>query len=77
MVVATLALVPVSIAPTLLGIMGFWYLGAALVTSLGFLAVAVVTARDLSEASARRLFLASLIYHPVLLGFMLFDAVPR
>lgn len=75
MVAATLVLVPVSIAPTFLGITGPWYLGGALVASLGLLAVAVAASRDMSEAAARRLFLASLIYHPVLLGFMLFDTV--
>ncbi len=75
MVAATLALVPVSLAPTLLGITGVWYLGAALVASLALFGVSLRTARDLSEASARKLFLASLVYHPVLLGFMLFDAV--
>jgi len=75
MVTATLALVPVSVAPTLLGITGRWYFGGALLASLGLLAVAVVTARDMSEAGARKLFLASLVYHPVLLAFMLFDTV--
>jgi protoheme IX farnesyltransferase len=75
MIAATLALVPVSVAPTLLGITGRWYFGGALVASLGLLAVAVVTARDMSEAGARKLFLASLVYHPVLLAFMLFDTV--
>ncbi len=75
MVMATLALVPVSVAPTFLGITGPWYFGGALVASLGFLAVAVAASREMSEAAARRLFLASLVYHPVLLGFMLFDTV--
>jgi protoheme IX farnesyltransferase len=75
MIAATLLLLPVSVAPTLLGITGRWYFGGALVASLGFFAVAVATARDMSEASARKLFLASLVYHPVLLAFMLFDTV--
>lgn len=76
MVAATLLLVPVSIAPTLLGITGPWYFGGALVASLGLLTVAVAASRDMSEGAARRLFLASLVYHPVLLGFMLFDTLP-
>jgi protoheme IX farnesyltransferase len=75
MVAATLALLPASLAPTLLGLTGRWYLGGALVASLGLLAVAVATARDMSEESARKLFLASLVYHPVLLAFMFFDTV--
>jgi protoheme IX farnesyltransferase len=75
MIAATLVLVPVSVSPTLLGLTGSWYLGAALAASLGLFGVAVRTARDMSEAAARKLFLASLVYHPVLLGFMLFDTV--
>jgi protoheme IX farnesyltransferase len=75
MIAATLALLPVSLTPTLVGITGRWYLGGALVASLGLLAVAVATARDMSEQSARTLFLASLVYHPVLLAFMLFDVL--
>lgn len=75
MIAATLILVPVSVTPTLLGITGSWYFAAALTASLGLCAVAIRTARDMSEGAARKLFLASLVYHPVLLGFMLFDAV--
>jgi len=75
MVVATAVLVPVSAMPTWLGYTGRWYLMGALLASVGFLAVAVAAARHLSDASARRLFFASLVYHPVLLGLMLFDAI--
>ncbi len=77
MIAAALVLLPVSLSPTLLGLTGYWYLGAALAASLGLVGVAIRTARDMSEAAARKLFLASLVYHPVLLGFMLFDTVPR
>jgi protoheme IX farnesyltransferase len=75
MVAATLALVPVSLTPTLLGLTGRWYFGGALVASLAFVAVAIGTARDMSEAAARKLFLASLLYHPVLLALMALDTV--
>jgi len=77
MIAATVILLPVALSPTLLGLTGPWYLGAALVASSGLVLMAVRTARDMSEAAARKLFLASLVYHPVLLGFMLFDTVPR
>lgn len=73
MVAATALLVPVSVLPTLIGLTGMWYLGGAVVASLAFFAVAVAVARDLTEVRARTLFLTSLLYHPVLLGFMLFD----
>jgi protoheme IX farnesyltransferase len=75
MVIATLVLVPVSVAPTLLGLTGRWYFGGALLASLALVAVAVGTAREMSEAAARKLFLASLLYHPVLLALMVFDTV--
>jgi protoheme IX farnesyltransferase len=75
MMAATLALVPVSLTPTLLGLTGRWYLGGALVASLAFVVVAIGTARDMSEVAARKLFLASLLYHPVLLALMALDTV--
>jgi len=73
MVAATLVLLPASIAPTLLGYTGTWYLGGALAASAAFTWIAAGTARDLTDESARRLFLASLVYHPVLLGLMVVD----
>lgn len=75
MVMATSALVPVSLVPTVLGYTGPWYFGGALLASLAFLWVSVGAARHLTDASARRVFLSSLLYHPVLLGLMLFDTV--
>jgi protoheme IX farnesyltransferase len=77
MTVATALLVPTASTPFLLGYAGPWYLGGALLASLGFLAASVATARDLTEASARRLFLTSLLYHPVLLGLMMMDTLRR
>jgi heme o synthase len=75
MIAATALLVPASITPSLLGYTGTWYLGGALAASLAFLGVAAGSARDLSEGSARRLFLTSLLYHLVLLGLMMLDTV--
>ncbi|MDH3207277.1 MAG: heme o synthase [Gemmatimonadota bacterium] len=75
MVAATGLLVPVSLTPTLMGLTGPWYLGGALIASAGFLAVAIAAARDMTDARARALFLSSLVYHPVLLGLMLFNTV--
>jgi len=75
MVAATTVLLPVSITPTLIGLTGWWYLGGAILASVGFLAVAVSAARDMTDARARTLFLASLLYHPVLMGLMMLDTV--
>ncbi|HET9947775.1 MAG TPA: heme o synthase [Longimicrobiales bacterium] len=75
MVGATALLIPASTLPTLLGYTGYGYLAGALIASAAFLTVAVAGARDLTEHAARRLFLASLLYHPVMLALMLLDTV--
>lgn len=75
MVLATGLLVPVSVSPSLLGLTGSVYLIGAVAASLAFLGVAVAAARDMSDARARALFLASLLYHPVLMGLMMVNTV--
>jgi len=75
MVAATALLVPVSWLPTLLGLTGTPYLVLATILGVGFAATAVTAARQLTRDTARRVFLASLLYHPLLLGGMLFDTV--
>ncbi len=74
-VVAIAALVPVSVLPTLLGFTGWWYFAGALAASLGFLWVGIQSTRPLTDDSARKVFLASLLYHPLLLCLMLVDTV--
>ena len=75
MVTATALLVPVAVTPTLAGLTGSWYLGGSVAASLGFFAVAVAAARDMTDARARALFLASLLYHPLLMALMMADTV--
>ena len=74
-VLAIAALVPVSLLPTVLGYTGWWYFGGALVASLAFLGAGISSVRPLTDDSARRVFLASLLYHPVLLCLMLADTI--
>lgn len=74
MVLSTALLLPVSIAPTLLGYAGNVYLVGAVLLGLGFLATAIGAARDMTDEKARRVFFASLIYHPALLSLMVMDA---
>jgi heme o synthase len=64
-------LVPVSLAATLVGLAGRAYFGGALVLGLGFLVFAVRFARERTNGNARRLFLASISYLPLLWGLML------
>jgi heme O synthase-like polyprenyltransferase len=56
-----------------LGLTGIMYAVAATLLGAGFLTAAIAAARDLTESSARRVFLASLLYHPLLMGVMLLD----
>jgi heme o synthase len=68
-----LALLPVALLPTLVGLAGGLYFVVALILGLGFLWSAVGLARGGSTADARRLLVASLVYLPVLLGVMALD----
>ena len=68
-----LALVPVALLPTLVGLAGSLYFLVALVLGIGFLWSAIGLARTGSAADARRLLFASLVYLPVLLGAMALD----
>jgi heme o synthase len=67
------ALVPVSLLPSPLGLVGMMYLAGALLLGLGYFAACVVFARRRSESAARRLLLASVAYLPALLAVMLVD----
>jgi protoheme IX farnesyltransferase len=75
LVAATLILVPASLAPSALGYTGRWYMVGALIASLSFLWVGLRSAMPLSDASARRVFLSSLLFHPALLCLMLLNTV--
>jgi len=68
-----LALLPVALLPTLVGLAGSVYFLVALALGLGFLWSAIGLARSGSAAAARRLLFASLVYLPVLLGVMALD----
>lgn len=73
MILSTAVLLPVSWAPAALDYVGMPYTVGATLLGVAFLATAIAAARDLTVATARRVFFASLLYHPLLLGFMLFD----
>jgi len=71
----SLALLVVSLLPTLLGLAGTVYFLAALLLGSGFLWYGIGLAISQSLAAARRLLLASLIYLPLLLVVMALDRV--
>lgn len=69
------ALVPVSLAPAVVGMGGpLYFVGAALL-SAGYLWASVSAARRPSRDGARRLFSASLIYLPSVLALMIADRI--
>lgn len=71
-----LALLAVSLLPTLLGLAGSLYFLIAFLLGAGFLACGMDLAISQSLSAARRLLFASLIYLPVLLVVMALDRVP-
>jgi protoheme IX farnesyltransferase len=60
------ALLPVSLAPTLIGMTGTFYFAATLALSLLFLGLTIRFARTREIPDARRLFFGSIIYLPIL-----------
>lgn len=67
------ALLAVSVLPFILGVAGPVYLGSSLVLGGAFLACAAVFKRQLNARSARRLFLASILYLPLNLTALVLD----
>jgi protoheme IX farnesyltransferase len=65
------ALIPVSLLPTVVGLAGRVYFGGAIVLGIGMLALAIRFAQDRTALRARQLFLASLVYLPLLWVLML------
>jgi protoheme IX farnesyltransferase len=68
-----LALLPVSLLPTILGMAGRLYFIGALALSLFFLGCGIAVMRHRTNADVRRLLRASLVYLPVLLALMAWD----
>jgi protoheme IX farnesyltransferase len=68
-----LALVPVSLLPVLFRQAGPVYGAGALLLGIGFTAAAVGFLRETSNANARRVLHASLVYLPLLLALLLFE----
>jgi heme o synthase len=67
------ALWPVSLLPAVVGLAGPTYSIVATVLGLGFIGLSGAFARDRSMSSARRLFLYSITYLPILWGTLVVD----
>jgi heme o synthase len=72
-VVYSAALLPFSLAPTLVGMAGTLYFAGALVLTLLFLGLAIRFGLTRSIPDARRLFLGSITYLPLLWVLMIVD----
>ena len=73
MLVYTLVLWPVALAPSLLGVAGAFYGVGSLILSGLFTGSAVLVWRDKSERSARRMFAFSLLYLFLIFSLLLLD----
>lgn len=69
------ALLPVSLIPTLLDLTGALYFGGALLLGTIFALFGLLLMMQRSEQRARRLFLTSVLYLPALLVLMVIDKV--
>lgn len=72
----TLALLPVSVVPVLLGQVGLIYLSGALLLGIIFLVYGARLALYRTKAQARRLVLASVIYLPLVFALMMANKLP-
>jgi protoheme IX farnesyltransferase len=72
-VLYSLALIPVSLLPSLLGMSGSIYFVGALALGLWYLYSGVRVARDRTILRARAVLLVSVIYLPLVYGLMLLD----
>lgn len=73
MVLYSVALIPVSLAPAVLGLAGGGYLAGALLLGVGYTALGLRFAVHRSDAAARRVLLASVVYLPAVLGVLALD----
>jgi protoheme IX farnesyltransferase len=69
------ALIPVSLTPSMLGLVGTTYFVGALALGLAFLGSCLAFARTVTSQTARRVLRVSIIYLPVILIIMLIDRI--
>ncbi|MCX6623287.1 MAG: protoheme IX farnesyltransferase, partial [Acidobacteria bacterium] len=72
----SLILIPVSLAPAFLAMSGRLYLWGAMLLGIGFVYAGIRVARERTILRARGVLLASVVYLPLLYGLMLLDG-PR
>lgn len=70
------ALLPVTLAVSFVGVSGWLYALAAIVLGLWIIKLGVDLYRRRDRQQARKLFIASVIYLPLLMGLMVLDRIP-
>jgi protoheme IX farnesyltransferase len=73
MVIFSLTLLPVTLAPTLIGMAGLVYFAGAAVLGIVFFGFGALVAASRTLSSARQMFIVSVLYLPLLLGLMVLD----
>ncbi len=73
MLLYTLALIPVTLLPTILGLSGRAYMTAAIVLGLGLLRHAIIVLKDDDIKKARSMFFFSILYLFMIFVFLLVD----
>ncbi len=68
-----LALIPVSIVPSVVGLTAGLYFTVAVLLGMGYLSFGISVAASRSRVDAKKLFFASIIYLPLLLAAMMID----
>jgi protoheme IX farnesyltransferase len=68
-------LLPVSLLPVVVGANGWIYAGGAILLGTGFLVLALGMRKRNEVSSARRVFLGSILYLPLLFGLMVLDTL--
>ncbi len=74
-IIYLIALIPISILPTKLMMTGNWYFIGALLLSIAYLGSGFYVVVKRTNASARTLLIASILYLPALLGLMILDTL--
>lgn len=72
----SLALIPATLMLSFAGVTSAVFAAGALALGLGFVALAARLYRERTSANARKVFLASVIYLPILIGLMAVDRHP-
>lgn len=75
MILYAAALIPMSLVPTLIGLTGGVYFWGALMLGAWLLWLSAKAGAHMTNYNARKVFLGSLLYQPLLLGLMLVDGL--